>query len=147
MLPFQLCDCTTADLDVTFAITEEAMRAYVEQTWGNWNHDEQLQRHRDSYKPDTHRLILVGDLVAGLLAVEEDPSYLWLVKLYLLARYRSKGLGSAILRAVQEDAVLKRKPVRLRVLRVNTAARRLYERHGFRVVQETPERLFMECGT
>jgi GNAT superfamily N-acetyltransferase len=146
MLPFQLRDCTSADLDVTFAITEEAMRTYVELTWGTWNHDEQWQRHRDSYKPDTHRLILAGDFVAGLIAVEEDPSHLWLVKLYLLAGYRGKGLGSAVLRTVQENATLKRKPVRLRILRVNKAARRLYERHGFRVSQETPERLFMECG-
>jgi ribosomal protein S18 acetylase RimI-like enzyme len=33
--------------------------------------------------------------------------------------------------------------VRLRVLKVNTAAQRFYVEHGFRVESETPERVFM----
>jgi ribosomal protein S18 acetylase RimI-like enzyme len=35
------------------------------------------------------------------------------------------------------------KRVRLRVLRVNTKAQALYLKHGFRVVAESKERLFM----
>jgi ribosomal protein S18 acetylase RimI-like enzyme len=69
-----------------------------------------------------------------------------LVKLYLLAKYRGMGLGSALLVQVLNYAQAQGKLVRLRVLRVNSDAKRLYERHGFKVVQETPERLFMESG-
>jgi ribosomal protein S18 acetylase RimI-like enzyme len=73
-----------------------------------------------------------------------EPEYLWLVKLYLLSDYRGKGLGSALLTHVMQQARVQGKRVRLRVLRVNTGAMRLYERHGFEVVQETPERFLME---
>jgi ribosomal protein S18 acetylase RimI-like enzyme len=73
-----------------------------------------------------------------------EPEYLWLVKPYLLSDYRGKGLGSALLTHVMQQARAQGKRVRLRVLRVNTGARRLYERLGFEVVQETPERCFME---
>ena len=31
------------DLALTYAITEDAMRDYIEETWGNWDEEEQLQ--------------------------------------------------------------------------------------------------------
>jgi GNAT superfamily N-acetyltransferase len=146
MTRFRLRAATPDDLGLAFEITEDAMRQYVEQTWGAWEPAEQLQKHTSNYTPLTHEFVLVNDEIAGLVAVEEEPDYLWLVKLYLLARHRGQGLGTALLSDVQQRARARGKRVRLRVLRVNAGARRFYERHGFRVVQESPERLFMECA-
>lgn len=115
---------TEEDLALTYAITEDAMRDYVEETWGNWDAEEQLQKHRANFTPKTYRMILVEDEVAGLVAVEEFPSHVWLVKLYLLARFRGQGIGS-------------------QVLRVNKRAQALYAKHGFKVTEESAERLHM----
>ena len=120
------------------------MAGYVAQTWGAWNEDEQVTKHRANYDAGTHEFILVEGSIAGLLATEVEPNHLWLVKLYLLPAYRNKGLGSAVIATVKARARSLGKPVRLRVLRVNAGAKRLYERHGFKVVQEAPERFFME---
>lgn len=144
MPQFELRACSADDLAVTYEITRNAMRAYVQQTWGSWDEAEQSLKHRQNYTPETYQLILVLGQPAGLIAVEVEPEYLWLVKLYLLSDHRGKGLGSALLAHVMQQARAQGKRVRLRVLRVNTGARRLYERHGFEVVQETPERCFME---
>ena len=141
---FHLCPATAADLAVAYAITEDAMRGYVEQTWGAWDAVEQLAKHRANFTPETYRMIVVGDAVAGLLAVEDLPTHVWLVKLYLFQRYRGAGLGSQVLRGVIADAQARQLPVRLWVLRVNERAQALYRRHGFRVIEATPERLFME---
>lgn len=143
---FELRLCSNDDLFVTYEITKNAMSAYVQRTWVSWNEEEQLLKHRENFNPETHQLVLVSGKPAGLIAVEVEPEYLWLVKLYLLSEYRCKGLGSALLVHVMQQARAQGKRVRLRVLRVNTAAKRLYERHGFKVVQETPERFFMESG-
>ena len=120
------------------------MADYVSQTWGEWNESEQVAKHRQNYDPSTHELVLVGESVAGLVATEVEPTHVWLVKLYLLPEFRCRGLGTALLEEVKTRARLLRKPVRLRVLRVNSRAKWLYERHGFRVTEETPERFFME---
>lgn len=160
---------TPADLDLTFAITEDAMRGYVEATWGRWDAAEQRAKHEANFTPQTHRIIEVsaglhGDAAqaeappdgdaggadrvpAGFVAVEDLPEHLWLVKLYLLAPFRGQGLGSAVLRGVMANAAALGKPVYLRVLRVNTGAQALYRRHGFAVVGEAPERLFMQRAT
>lgn len=134
---------TQDDLALTYAITEDAMRGYVEETWGKWDAEEQLQKHRANFTPDTYRMILVEDEVAGLVAVEEFPSHVWLVKLYLLAKYRGKGIGSQVLRDVLRGAAAQGKPVTLRVLRVNARAQALYAKHGFKVTEQDAERLHM----
>lgn len=140
---FELRPATAEDLELCYAITKDAMRAYAEATWGPWIDDEQRPKHADLYTPLTHRIVQVGAEPAGLVAVEDLPDHRWLVKLYLLARHRGSGIGSALLRQVLDEAAAAGKPVRLRVLRVNTRARALYERNGFRVFDQTPERLFM----
>ena len=130
----------------TSSITEEAMRGYVEETWGNWDEEEQLQKHRANFTPETYRMILVDEEVAGLVAVEEFLSHVWLVKLYLSVRYRGQGIGSQVLQDIQKDAAIRGKPVTLRVLRVNTRAQALYAKHGFKVTEESAERLHMASG-
>jgi ribosomal protein S18 acetylase RimI-like enzyme len=144
--PLRLRAAKADDQALTYVITEDAMRGYVEQTWGRWDPDEQRRKHADDFTPATHRIVLVGDKAAGLVALEDQPDHLWLVKLYLRAPYRGRGFGSQLLRDVLAAARAQGKPVRLRVLRVNTGARRLYERHGFRVVDESAERFFMQSG-
>ena len=142
----QLRPATQDDLALTYAITEDAMRGYVEETWGNWDEDEQLQKHRTNFTPETYRIILIENQVAGLIAVEEFPSHIWLVKLYLLAKYRGQGIGSQVLQSVQNSATAQGKPVTLRVLTVNKRAQALYAKHGFKVTEESAERLHMASG-
>ena len=137
---------TPEDMALTYIITEDAMRSYVEETWGNWDEEEQLQKHRANFTPETYRMLLVEDEVAGLVAVEEFPSHVWLVKLYLLKKYRSQGIGSQVLQDVQRNAANLGKPVILRVLKVNKRAKGLYARHGFEVTEEYAERLHMSSG-
>jgi GNAT superfamily N-acetyltransferase len=145
-LPLRVRAATADDQALCCAITEDAMRGYVEQTWGRWDPEEQRRKHADDFTPATHRIVLVDEEAAGLVALEDLPDHLWLVKLYLRAPYRGRGIGSQLLRDVLGAARALGKPVRLRVLRVNTGARRLYERHGFRVVDESVERFFMQSG-
>lgn len=143
---FQLRACSPADLELTYEITKQAMAGYVQETWGTWEDQEQIQKHREDFTPETHELVVVSGQTAGLIARELEPGHIWLVKLYLLPAYRNMGLGSAVLAHVLQEAHALGKLVRLRVLRVNTRAKRFYERHGFKVVREAPERFFMESG-
>ena len=146
MHPLRLRDATEDDLQITYEITEDAMRGYVEEAWGIWDSEEQQQKHRLNFTPETHRIVLVEDEVAGFVAVEDLPSHVWLVKLYLLARFRGRGIGSQLLEGVLKSAKAQGKPVTLRVLRVNKRAQALYEKHGFHVTEGTAERLHMASG-
>jgi GNAT superfamily N-acetyltransferase len=141
--PFTLEPAVPEDLETVFAVTKAAMGTYVEATWGSWDDAVQRNRIAETFSVRTHQLVYIGSDLAGVLAVERHPDHLQLMKIFLLPPFQSKGVGTELVRLVIERADNEGLPVRLRVLRVNPA-KSLYERLGFVVTHEEPERFFME---
>ena len=127
-----------------FRVTEQAMRAYVEEAFGSWDSAVQRRRSEESFDPATYRLILIDEVRAGILVVEDRPSDLFLAKIFMLPEFQRRGVGTVLIRQLIERAGKERKPLRLRVLRVNTAARRLYARLGFAVTRSTADHDYLE---
>jgi GNAT superfamily N-acetyltransferase len=75
------------------------------------------------------RLIDVDGVTAGSVAVRDEPGEHWIEHFYLSGRLQGRGVGTEVLRRVLAE-LSDGLPVRLDVLR-GSAARRLYERHGF----------------
>lgn len=71
----------------------------------------------------------------GRLWVVRGEQEVRLVDVTLLPAYQGRGLGSSVLRSLQEEAAAAGKPLRLHVLR-NNPALRLYTRLGFTPVAE-----------
>lgn len=67
-----------------------------------------------------------------------------IAELQLLPSAQGRGIGTRVMRRVMADAGARGVPVRLRVGRMNRGARALYERLGFRVVEETETHVRME---
>lgn len=96
----------------------------------------QQRVHEDGRRaawPHAEVLILEQDGVAAGKAVLDAAGTDWrLVELALLPALRGRGLGAALLAALQARASAHGAGIGLAVLRTNLAAVRLYERAGFR---------------
>ena len=136
---------TEEDCELCFAITEEAMRGYVEATWGVWEPSAQRRSHAESFLPRTHWIILAEGVEVGLLSVVQEESHVQLVKLYLRSASRGQAVGSEIIHSLLAYAASRSQPLRLRVLAVNERAQAFYRRHGFLEASRTTERVFMEA--
>jgi ribosomal protein S18 acetylase RimI-like enzyme len=98
----------------------------------------QLASHaRDYVNPALERRVVLRDgRDAGYLCVHR-PSGSWaLVDLALLPEFRRLGLGGALIRALQGEAAAAGAGLRLHV-RPDNRARRLYERLGFEVAEQS----------
>jgi ribosomal protein S18 acetylase RimI-like enzyme len=122
--------------ELAYTLTREAMRSYVEQTWGAWIEVEQRERHALSFNPSEQDFILQGGEVLGLRALRWRPTDLFLARLYLRPQAQGKGLGSAVLGDLLGQARAAGRSVELQVLKVNGRAQRFYARHGFERVGE-----------
>ena len=100
----ELRPAAESDFETVFAITMATMRAYVEATWGIWDEAEHRSRIRDSFEPSTHRLVHVDGQLAGLLAVKVHAEHVQLVKLFLLASFQGRGIGTRLVRQVMAQA-------------------------------------------
>ncbi len=143
LMDYVLRPATAVDREWLWQTKRTCLRPYVEQTWGVWDEDAQRTNFDDSFEPSEVHIITVGDRDAGYISARNDPFEIRLFNIMIAPEFQNHGLGTAVLRQLQEVAHRLFVPVRLRVLRVNPA-RRLYERIGFKVIEDTATHYRME---
>ena len=71
----------------------------------------------------------------GVFGWEGRNYHIWLKELFLLPEHQGWGIGSQIINNTISRAESLEKDVRLRTLKANLRAKKLYERHGFEVTE------------
>ena len=137
---------TVVDREFAYATTRDTMREYTVATWGKWSEEDVRRRTNENIAAGTTSIILLGDRPIGIRVVESKADCIRLAQLYILPAYQRRGFGSELIERLLAEARIAGLPLRLRVLRVNPAFH-LYQRLGFKVVEATPERYFMEHTT
>lgn len=133
------------DFDRLFDVHRQAMRPYVEQVW-SWDERWQAAHFREHFDPAARQVICCGERVIGFLDVVHEAGAVVLRSIEIEPEFHGRGIGSELLRRVIADADHAGLPVKLRVLKVNSGAMRLYERLGFVQVGETETHFQMRRG-
>ena len=134
---------TAADTEFACDTTRETMREYTVATWGEWKEDDARRRVAEHIAAGETRIIELDGVPVGIQTVTREPDCIRLLQLFIRPGHQNRGLGSQLIQQLLDQARAEGLPLRLRVLRVNPAFA-LYQRLGFKVVQEAPERYFME---
>lgn len=124
------------DEEFLFAVHRAAMQSYVAATWGAWEEEYQREVFRQDFRPDTLQVIQVDSVDVGVLDLEDRTEELFLITIEILPAYQRRGIGTAIVQNIIEQARRQKKPVALQVLKVNVEARSFYQRLGFGVTGE-----------
>jgi ribosomal protein S18 acetylase RimI-like enzyme len=141
---YMLRNATGPDADFLWNVTKITMHDYVEAIWG-WDEEWQLQRFTDNFIASHWRVIVVDGQDAGGLRTDLQASdrCLYLANIHLLPEFQRRGIGSAVVLRLIEEARALGLTLRLNVLKSNLEARRFYERLGMGVVEENNEKFFM----
>jgi ribosomal protein S18 acetylase RimI-like enzyme len=105
--------------------------------------DAQHAYYQEHYSGATFDVVLAGGEPAGRLYVSREADEIRIVDIALLPEYCNRGIGTTLLRELQSEAAAAGKPLRIHVERFNPALR-LYERLGFRQLEDKGVYLFME---
>lgn len=125
-----------ADVDVLVELRATVMRPDLERL-GRFDEYRVRQRLRDSLSPRYTSVIEVDGELAGCVTVRPTREGQRLEHFYLAPQHQGRGLGSAVLRVLLARTDAQGADVRLDVLQ-GSAARRLYERHGFTSEAQDP---------
>jgi ribosomal protein S18 acetylase RimI-like enzyme len=106
----------------------------------------QHQYYQEHYPRAAFDVILVAGEPAGRLYVHRGADELRIVEIAILPAWRNKRVGTHLLGALQAEAALARKPLRIHVERLNPALS-LYERLGFKMIEDRGVYLFLEWRT
>jgi len=144
MPPIGFRHSTERDVDFLYAMHVATMKYYVDQTWG-WDDAFQESVFRKNYVPAKIRVITFDGEDIGMISLEERDDVIFLRSIEILPTHQNQSIGARIIQHIIADAIPKQKPVLLNVLKVNPA-KRLYERLGFSVIEETDTHFIMKTS-
>lgn len=137
-MTWTLRPATVDDLEGLADLRAVVMRPDLERL-GRYDPHRVRQRLRDAYEPTYTRIIEIDGELAGSITLRPTADRCWLEHFYVAPRHQGRGVGSAVLRSVLEQADT---DIWLNVLQ-GSPARKLYEKHGFVVASEDPVDVFM----
>ena len=139
--PLRLRPATGADREFLRALHHTCFRPWVEPIWG-WDEADQDRRFAAAFTTEGRSIVELSGRPIGTIRTTRVEGALFLADVAVAPEHQRRGIGARLLRGVLAEADREGVPVRLQVLRTNPA-RRLYERHGFTIERETPERFHM----
>jgi len=122
---------TAEDSEFCYRVHRAAMGPYVAEVWG-WDEEIQAGFHRRGFEPGRFQVITVDGVDAGMLLVERRPAEIYLGRIALDPPYQGRGVGGRLIGGLLREAAAAGLPLTLDVLAVNSRARALYQRLGFR---------------
>jgi GNAT superfamily N-acetyltransferase len=108
--------------------------------------DAQTRYYREQYANASFQIIERDGVAAGRLLVWRSEKEMLVIDIALLPEHRGAGIGTKFLRELQDEARSTGKPLTIHVERFNPALR-LYERLGFKMVEEQEVYLLMKWGS
>ena len=133
----------TSDSEFVFTVKKAAFREYVEQAWG-WDDGYQQELHNRRFAAQDVCIIQFREVDVGFLAISNTSDMFKVNQVYILPEYQGRGIGSACMTRIIDNANLEQKPVVLQVLKVNTRGITFYQRLGFTIVGESTTHVQME---
>ncbi|MFE3151109.1 GNAT family N-acetyltransferase [Streptomyces sp. NPDC059218] len=129
------------DIEALAELRATAMRPDLERL-GRYDEHRVRRRMRDGYVPGHTSVVLVDGELAGSVTLRPVDSGWRLENFCLSPALHGRGIGTAVLRSLLARADEQGATVRLDVLQ-GSAARALYERHGFTEERQDPIDVFM----
>lgn len=118
--------------------TDEQKKAFTDQQF-----TAQAAYYREHYRGASYEVIVVEGRPAGRLYVTRWPEEIRIMDIAILPEFQGAGTGTRLLKALQEEAALGHKSLSIHVEGFNPAMH-LYERLGFRPVEDRGPYVFME---
>ncbi|MCA1557949.1 MAG: GNAT family N-acetyltransferase, partial [Acidobacteria bacterium] len=108
----------------------------------------QLQMQRKDYearfpKADYNLILFKGE-PAGRLWVARTPEQIRLLDIAILPEFQNRKIGTFLLKQLMRESEETATPLRHMIYKLNTEARRFYERLGFRLKEDDRMYLLME---
>ena len=103
----------------------------------------QDQFYKENYTGAEYQVILLDDQPVGRLYIQRRKDEIRIMDISLLPEFRKRGIGSALLNQILDEAARSNLPVTIHVERFNPALH-LYERLGFRLQEDKGIYFFMK---
>lgn len=118
-----------------FQLHKQAMYPHIVSLYGKWDEAREKEYFEDESKMARYKLVLSNEEKVGAINFLADGSKIKVNRIEVLPEHQDKGIGSAVLDELINQARQENKNIELRVFKHNPA-KKLYERKGFQTYEE-----------
>lgn len=141
-MTYLLRDASDKDIDFLLDLRRETIKSYIDDIWG-WDEAFQRKEFVENFCSDLNKIITLDGVDIGVLEINESAYELNITELELLSEFQGKGIGSLILKDQIRKANEMKKTINIGTFKSNIDAIRLYEKLGFRIIDETETHILM----
>ena len=123
------------DKPAIWALFQSAMKHHIEAIWG-WDEAWQVANLDAAFSTSVIYVVETDGAFCGYYQLDIRPDETYLRMFVLASEVRFKGVGAQLLAEVHRRSLQAGRGLGLRVFRVNSDAKRFYEREGWHVAAE-----------
>lgn len=142
-LDYTLRKVTMEDLDFIYSIKKITLKKYIGKIWG-WDEKYQQDDLRKNFIMENNKIIVLKGKDIGILETNENKDEIYIVELGVHPDFQGYGIGTSIIESIVKSAIERGKKTKLGVFKINSRAKKLYERIGFRLLKESDTHFIME---
>lgn len=143
--PISLRPTSHEDRHLLFDIHKAAMGPLIEELFGPWDDDTQWAYFDRWHRLEDTYVVQVEDADVGLIGLERRSAEVYVTRIEVHPDWQNRGIGTAVLRRVIDEAAQQGRSVSLHVFKANPA-QRLYRRLGFVILGEDRGRHYMSTN-
>jgi len=121
-----------------------SMRDTITACRGEWNEARELAQFENQLDLGETQIVRIGEMDVGFFMLVQRREALQLHTLCVAPEHQRQGIGSSVTTAVIRQGAESGRAVILSVLKVNKRAEALYQRLGFRVVEQSEHHRHMK---
>jgi len=134
---YKLRRATQDDYSFAYNLIKTNMKDYAVRIWGTWNEDFQEKFFKNYFSTKIFQIIVVENKDVGIIALDKNKTAIIIYEIHLLPQYQRKGIGSLIFSDIIKIAQKENLEITLKVLKINFAAQKFYNKFGFEKYGET----------
>lgn len=143
-MDYKIRSATPEDRNLIYALHSQSVRPYVEKNWG-WDEGyQQKDFDRDFSHIEQFKVIEMDGRLVGFVQCYLEHSRYHVVEMHLRPEYRGKGIGSDILKALQESCMVQGGRIQIGCFKENDRAKNLYQKLGLVQIEETDTHYILE---
>jgi len=142
-MQIEMRQATVADIKFLWDVFRVSMKDYITRTRGEWDEQREEAQFRNQLDLLITQVVHANDLAVGFIMAPIKDGARWIHTICIVPEHQHKGIGTEVLGRVIAQAKEQKMPLYLGVLKVNPALW-LYERLGFRVIEETKHHFKMQ---
>jgi len=135
-MEYRLRNVLEKDKEFIYCVKKASNFDYVQRIWG-WDEQYQIRDFEADFDSKAMWIIVCNNSDAGFVQTAESSSNVNITEIHLAPQFQRFGIGSDIIRNIIRKATAEGKAVTIGCFTQNANAKRLYERLGFKTVEET----------